>query len=167
MSSLDSLLTQAPTQAMLEAALFYIEQNSLICLKIVSQAPYDSCESKEVSFLLYESCWIFQALIQNLTFYHPDRIRQIAQTNHLTLPSRTLHRIKKVQHLLQKLRKRLRAFHFLDSNQTCSMLLQRLLQHEMFHTTVAKSFHNRKVSPPWLNSILSTRRTDGDHYSTR
>ncbi|WP_144641559.1 hypothetical protein [Bacillus cereus] len=166
MVSLDSSLTQIPAQAMLEATLFHMEQHSLLCLKIVSQASNDLCESKEVSFLLYESCWIFHVLIQGITFPQRGRTKQIAQTNQPALPSHILDRIKKIQRLLQKLRQQLCTSHFLDPNQTCSLLLKRLLQQEMFHPKVAKPFHDRRASPPWLHPLLSKKRQEeGQHLA--
>ncbi|MEX0418492.1 hypothetical protein [Bacillus sp. C30] len=150
-------LDSSPTQAMLDATLFYMEQYCLLCLEMVSQASYYTYEQKEITHTLYESFWIFHALIQNITIYHPDIVRRTTQCNDPALPSHTLDRMKKIRYLLQKLRQHLRTFSFLDPDQKCSILLQMLLHQEILNIKIAKPFHN-KTSPPWINPILSNKK---------
>ncbi|TJZ99681.1 hypothetical protein FA950_30110 [Bacillus thuringiensis] len=155
MVHLDSSCTQIPTQAMLDATFFSIEQHCLLCLRIVSRASsYDSYEQEEVSHTIYESLWIFQVLIQNIVLHHPDIVNVSMQCNAPVIPSHTLDRMKNIRHLLQKLRKNLRTFSFLDPDQKCSILLQMLLCQQLLNTNVAKISHNHKASPPWLNPTL-------------
>ncbi|MDA1775040.1 hypothetical protein PDJ95_27475 [Bacillus cereus] len=150
-------LNFSPTQAILDATLFYIEQYCLLCWEMVSQASYYPYEQKEVTHTLYESFWISHALIQNITIHHPDIVRRTTQCNSPTLPSHTLDRMKKIQHLFQKLKQHLRTFSFLDPDQKCSILLQRLLHQEILNIKIAKPFQN-KTSPPWISPILSNKK---------
>lgn len=150
-------LDSSPTQAMLDATLFYIEHSCLLCREMVSQDSYDSYEQKEITHTLYESFWISHALIQNITIHHPDIVRCTTQCNNPALPSHTLDRMKKIRYLLQKLRQHLRTFRFLDPNQKCSTLLQMLLHQEILNIRAVKPFHN-KTSPPWINPIISNKK---------
>ncbi|MDA2634967.1 hypothetical protein PDQ79_10370 [Bacillus cereus] len=150
-------LDSSPTQAMLDATLFYMEQSCLLCREMVSQASYYPYEQKEITHTLYESFWISHALIQNITIHHPDIVRRTTQWNNLALPSHTLDRMKKIRYLLQKLRQYLRTFRFLDPNQKCSTLLQMLLHQEILNIQVVKPVHN-KTSPPWINPIISNKK---------
>lgn len=164
MMCFDSSLTKISKQAMLDATFFYMEQNCLLCWEVISQAAYYPYEQKEVTDILYESIWIFHTLIQNITLYHPDIVRHSQPCDTSVLNSHTLYRIEKIQILLRKLRGHLFTFSFLDPDQKCILLLQKLLLQEVLNTKFSKSF-NTNAPPPWINPIISKKRYDKNNDS--